>query len=140
MKIEYDSNNSGGNWWLEDKDWEALEAAGWEVEWGGLGSSFSKEKPKKGDRWLGALACTASKNFETPGDAMREFEKITGQDVSNGGCNCCGAPHRFRWGRAVDESLPKEAEYGSVSGEGCLEYLFPNRKVPASLREAMEPQ
>lgn len=34
MRVKYDSNNSGGHWWLEDKDWEALEKAGWEVEWG----------------------------------------------------------------------------------------------------------
>ena len=31
--VEYDSNNSGGNWWLDDNDWKALEAAGWKVDW-----------------------------------------------------------------------------------------------------------
>lgn len=35
-KLEYDSNNSGGDWWLKDKDWAAMEKAGWTVEWGGL--------------------------------------------------------------------------------------------------------
>ncbi len=27
-KIEYSSNNSGGDWWLKDEDWFALEKAG----------------------------------------------------------------------------------------------------------------
>lgn len=35
MFVEYSSNNSGGGWWLEDHHWQALEAAGWHVEWGG---------------------------------------------------------------------------------------------------------
>lgn len=36
--VEYDSNNSGGSWWLKDEDWAALEKAGWYVQW--LGLSF----------------------------------------------------------------------------------------------------
>lgn len=35
MRVEYSSNNSGGYWWLKDEHWLALEAAGWEVSWGG---------------------------------------------------------------------------------------------------------
>lgn len=31
--IEYDSNNSGGSFWLKDEDWKALEDAGWHVNW-----------------------------------------------------------------------------------------------------------
>lgn len=31
--ISYDSNNSGGRWWLKDEDWKALEDAGWHVDW-----------------------------------------------------------------------------------------------------------
>lgn len=31
--LSYGSNNSGGRWWLKDKDWEALEDAGWTVHW-----------------------------------------------------------------------------------------------------------
>lgn len=34
--VEYDSNNSGGSWWLSDDDWRALEAAGWKVAWASL--------------------------------------------------------------------------------------------------------
>lgn len=28
MKVTYRSNNSGGDWWLSDADWKALEAYG----------------------------------------------------------------------------------------------------------------
>lgn len=143
MLIEYSSNNSGGHWWLKDEDWLALEAAGWNVAW---------EKDKKPDRfglrggeerWLGALSTSASKNFETPGDAMREFESITGQKVTDEGCNCCGAPHNFRWGCATSEDCgcperTPHTNYGSVWGEDCLQYLYPTKRVPHSLREVME--
>jgi hypothetical protein len=112
MKIEYDSNNSGGSWWLKDSDWEALEKAGWKVKW------------KKNGRWLGALAMSAEKEFDTPADAIGEFERITGQDASDEGCNCCGAPHTFTW------------DGGSTSGNETAELLTGSRKM--SYREALE--
>lgn len=31
--IEYDSNNSGGSFWLKDADWQKLEDAGWHINW-----------------------------------------------------------------------------------------------------------
>lgn len=111
MKIKYSSNNSGGSWWLSDDDWKKLEAAGWSVEW-------------KKERWLGALAKSASKDFDSVGAAIREFEEVTGQQASDEGCNCCGAPHSFSW------------EGGYASGEDCLQHLY--AKVPKSLREATE--
>jgi len=109
MKVTYSANNSGGKYWIKEKDWLALEKAGWEVNWRSYGIGV-----KYVDR--------ASKEFETPGQAMREFEKITGADVSDEGCNCCGAPHAFDW----------EGEY--ISGEECLKYLYKN--IPKSIREA----
>ena len=95
MIIEYDSNNSGGDWWLKDEDWYNLEKAGWKIDW------YKDEKDilgKKRERWLGALARGAEKEFNTPKEAIIEFEKITGQDASAEGCNCCGPPHSFSWG------------------------------------------
>lgn len=144
MRIEYSSNNSGGRWWLSDKDWKNLEAAGWSVHW------CRDEKPIEIDgrvlrsfladesgRWLGALARDAHKDFNSVREAIQEFEKITGQDASDEGCNCCGAPHCFKWGRAVsDYDGPEDAEYGYCSGEECLPHLY--EKVPGSLREAVE--
>lgn len=82
MKIEYRSNNSGGSWWLEEADWKALEAAGWDVEW------------IDGD-WLGAPAKVATKDFECEADAVGEWQDITKQNADEEGCNCCGQPHWF---------------------------------------------
>lgn len=159
MKITYSSNNSGGGWWLKDKDWIALEKAGWHVFWGGLyfcHSRFSFQEKPVGkpephassskcpghrrydtfeelgkDRYMGALAKEACKNFKTPGDAMQEFEEITKQDVSEEGCNCCGAPHSFNWGAPGKN-------YGYASGEDCLAYLFPDKTTNLSKRELLE--
>lgn len=91
MKIEYCSNNSGGDWWLSDDDWKTLEKNGWKVDWikdrpGAFGSS---------DRWLGALAMRATKDFPSCSDAEKEFEELTGQDPYTQGCVCCGEPHNF---------------------------------------------
>lgn len=79
--VEYDSNNSGGRWWLKDEDWFALEKAGWKVGWFKLANSYTPEgqyereadgtpklvpfnessglhviPPDQDGRWLGALA------------------------------------------------------------------------------------
>lgn len=92
MKISYSSNNSGGDWWLKDKDWYALEKAGWKVEW------FKDDKDGiygNNKRWLGALASRATKDFDSIEDARSEFERITGQNADDEGCDCCGQPHNF---------------------------------------------
>lgn len=129
MKITYRTNNSGGSWWLKDEDWSALEKAGWAVEWYATSTKTPAHIRSREGRWLGALATEASKDFETPVEAMREFERITGQDVSAEGCNCCGSPHYFQWGEGK--------KYASAYGEGCLPYLFPEGG-PKTLREAYE--
>jgi hypothetical protein len=144
MIIQYDSNNSGGGWWLKDKDWKNLEKKGWKVFWkkdekpliiGGRESNLNCAD--EDGRWLGALATSAQKDFPSPGDAIREFEKITKQDASDEGCNCCGPPHSFHWGRAVrDYNGPEDAEYGYSSGSENLQHLYD--KVPKNLREAVE--
>lgn len=96
MKVEYRSNNSGGRWWLGDEDWEALEKAGWVVNW-------VKDKPEK-DKWsdekktgrfLGALAVSATRFGLPLRDAVREWEDITGECSTDAGCACCGKPHDF---------------------------------------------
>lgn len=122
--VEYGSNNSGGSWWLTDKDWFALEKAGWDVEWGELwfchGSNFGKDRPsylkrlcpegkdcrghksfasgkdmKDGDRWLGALAKGAKRYGLTLHQAVEEWERVTGKSSTDAGCPCCGQPHYF---------------------------------------------
>lgn len=138
--IEYSSNNSGGSWWLKDKDWLALKKAGWKVvmadenfiyennkhklgknglplttrkSTGAFSSiNFSKKDENGIPRWLGAMAKYAFKRFDSVKEALLEFERITGADVMDEGCNCCGAPHTFSW------------EGGYCFGESCGQYLY----------------
>lgn len=82
MKVEYSSNNSGGNWWLSDEDWIALEKAGWNVEW-------------RKNRFLGALATEASRTGLNLMEAVSEWESVTNLNSLSAGCPCCGPPHNF---------------------------------------------
>jgi hypothetical protein len=91
MRVEYHSNNSGGSWWLDDDDWKALEAAGWKVEW----AASNEILGQKQERWLGALATTASREGLSLQDAVAEWEKATGETSTDAGCACCGQPHNF---------------------------------------------
>jgi hypothetical protein len=116
--VEYDSNNSGGSWWLDDEDWKKLEAAGWVVEWANLKPQFkNKDYVRRPDgipelipgkdafvtadkdgvpRWLGAIAKRAYKpNCESLREAADEWEQITGKSATDAGCPCCGQPHNF---------------------------------------------
>lgn len=124
MKVEYSSNNSGGDWWLKRGDWEALEKAGWRVEWGGLyfcnskyPGLFGKGVPERyvpcpegavchGHRmaesadtvkelWLGAHAKRATLECGSRDAAVESWEETLGMDASEEGCSCCGAPHYF---------------------------------------------
>lgn len=118
-RIEYSSNNSGGRWWLKDEDWKALEAAGWKVRWY---KDDLKEfcKPGPDGRWLGALASTASKEGVTLGEAISEWERVTGQDSSELGCACCGSPHSFsvyEGDKCVDSYSPEFPSHGSRYSE-----------------------
>lgn len=109
MRLDYSSNNSGGSWWLSDKDWLALEANGWKVDWYATredritddyvqyGGKKNTDRYPDG-RFLGALASGASRivaSKSDASDAIDEFERITGANVSTQGCNCCGQPHYF---------------------------------------------
>lgn len=114
MYVEYRSNNSGGGWWLSDAHWKALEAAGWKIAWASLDNLYEKggyvldddgmpklvpagrERQKKGEvRFMGALATRAYRAGLSLRDAAAEWERITGQDSTDGGCPCCGQPHNF---------------------------------------------
>lgn len=112
VRVFYDSNNSGGSWWLDDEDWHKLEAAGWTVNW-------EKDQDdlwgvRRGDRFLGALATSASKVFPTLDAGIAEWERITGQDPDEPGCECCGQPHYF-YTEAVDDEETIELEEGEYT-------------------------
>lgn len=92
--IRYESNNSGGAWWLSDEDWRALEAAGWRVQWVKDDPDFQRWGATDG-RWLDALATSATRAGLSEADAIAEFERVTGQNAEAMGCDCCGPPHSF---------------------------------------------
>lgn len=142
--VEYDSNNSGGDWWLKDEDWEKLEKAGWLVQRAGQEfvfndkSNYLKDKDgfptftenDKDATYLNSkYRQHAWKKFETIQEAITEFEEITGANVSDEGCNCCGSPHSFNWSEEG-----KKDDYNYASGEELLNYMYDN--VPNSLRDA----
>lgn len=116
MKVEYSSNNSGGGWWLKDADWKALEAAGWDVEWR-KGSKYADSS----GRWLGALATNASREGLSLGEAISEWEAVTGQNSADLGCSCCGTPHNFTAyddnGGYVESYSPEYPSEGSRYGD-----------------------
>ena len=90
--VECSSNNSGGDWWLTDRDWHNLEAAGWTVRWE---KNTTWRRPNADGRWLGALATSAYKEFPSLDAGIDEWETITGQCPYAEGCYCCGQPHNF---------------------------------------------
>lgn len=95
---EYDSNNSGGSFWLSDQNWIDLEKAGWIVEWGGRSygeepKCRSAEEAAK-NRYMGALAISARRYLPIT-LAIAEWERITGECATDEGCGCCGPPHSF---------------------------------------------
>ena len=92
MKVTYQYTPSGIGPHFGMNQWRKLEAAGWLLE------------------WYGTDVYSASKEFESPGDAMREVQDIVEQFVCDDGCPCCGPPHSFSW------------PGGRASGEECEQY------------------
>lgn len=95
-KYEFSENNSGGRWWLNRSDYDALFAAGWTYE----PSDWDKKNgydtrpflDGEGDAvpygWRHGLLYEA----ETMQEAVESWEHATGADFFAEGCNCCGAP------------------------------------------------
>lgn len=116
MYVEYSSNNSGGSFWLTDKNWFDLEAEGWEVQWIKDQEYHQQYHPGE-ERWLGALATSAIKrDAKSLGEAIAEWERITGESSNALGCGCCGAPHSFTVyeddGSWKDSYYPTAPAYG----------------------------
>lgn len=125
-RVIYNSNNSGGGWWVSEEGWKALEAAGWIVHWK-TSNKFMEDKDYRGHdldtcldkiteytedaSYLGAKARSAAIEVTTLEDAIASFESATGCCASDEGCNCCGPPHEFEY---RDMDTGKEG-YGSAS-------------------------
>jgi hypothetical protein len=78
--VEYSHNNSGGVDWMKKDDWQKLIDAGWIVD----------DRQRCSGRIFSAKRIGLSLE-----DAVTEWEKITGMDAAEEGCNCCGRPHYF---------------------------------------------
>jgi hypothetical protein len=92
--LRYSSNNSGGDWWLTDDDWRAMEAAGWKVDWYADSPIFA---PDENGRWLEALASKAEIQTDDPKKTIEEWAALVDEDPTDEGCNCCGQPHNFSY-------------------------------------------
>ncbi len=144
--VEYSTNNSGGSYWLKKADWQALQEAGWLImdfnnaTYGANGNHVPDKDGLPTVSHPAELenAHYAYKKFDTIQDALGEFESLTGQDVSEEGCNCCGAPHSFVWGRDVVVHKPvDEQDYNYASGEELLD-LSKSSRFDKLKRELLE--
>ena len=100
---ELSENNSGGSFWLNRDNYEALFRDGWYIEdkepskfslgedFGRYdGTRYTEVKNEEGVpySWRHSLRVEASSMQE----AVERFESATGEDFFAEGCNCCGAP------------------------------------------------
>ena len=126
MKIIYYSHSDWWHWPLSHRDWLNLEENGWDVNWfanmeerpvlikefDSLDSDGIWSKVRL-DIFQGVWATSASKDFKSISDAIKDFEKITGQDTSETKPPSL-PPHNFT----------ERNSYYSYSGEGLLKFLF----------------
>lgn len=90
------NNSGGGEIWLNSKDLAALRAAGW--SYGGVlydGSPYEMRT---------ALPLDAARD---------EFERLTGFDGFERGCDCCGPPFRF-YEEEEESEEPEELTPGAI--------------------------
>ena len=88
MTVEFSENNSGGSWWLDKEQYDALAAAGWKVE-----------------------GRNAKKKFDSLEEGKSEWETVTGANPDEMGCECCGRPYQFwenSWDEKEEEESPEE--------------------------------
>jgi hypothetical protein len=74
-------NNSGGSFWLTEKNYEDLLALGWE----GKG-------PDSNDRYKDRVLINRVLSRRM---ALAQFEDVTGYSPDEEGCECCGQPFYF---------------------------------------------
>jgi hypothetical protein len=98
-KFEFDENNSGGSWWLNRAQYDALFAAGWKYEV----DEYDKSRGWDKDPYLGGdpdvpYGWRHNLTLEAPSlqAAVENWEAATGEDFFAEGCNCCGAPFSIR--------------------------------------------
>lgn len=109
---EFSENNSGGSWWLNREDYDALMADGWRYELpDGLKDHdpiipFEEPWGEEDDTVPYGWRHYLVREAESLKEAVESFERATGRDFFSEGCNCCGAPFSI-----------------SSRGEGDWEYM-----------------
>ena len=92
----FSENNSGGSWWLKEKDYLALFKEGWkykESDWDKKQGYDTKPfLSESGDTVPYGWRHNLVGKFSSIRDAVESFERATGRDFFEEGCNCCGAP------------------------------------------------
>jgi hypothetical protein len=115
-------NNSGGLWWLNSTQYDALFAAGWKVDEtqmqsGGWGDRTKPFLEDKGDTvpygWRSGAVYFEADNIR---EAVESFERVTGEDFFAQGCNCCGVP--FSMAAMGDDGDSDYNDY--ISGSDAL--------------------
>lgn len=91
MKVMYDSNNSGGSFWIGEDDIQKMEAAGW------VHSGYM----------------TWSLEADSVQSAKDQWAALLGKDPDEIGCECCGPPHNFgpaiEWDEEEDDVADDDA-------------------------------
>jgi hypothetical protein len=90
--VEYSSNNSGGSWWVSDRQWFDLESAGWQVAWFAGDTGYPTSAA---GYYLGGLASDAKRTGVTLEEAMAEWQWITALDPCAIPCFSSAPPHSF---------------------------------------------
>lgn len=156
MKVKYSSNNSGGSWWLSDEDWRALEAAGWQVEWGRKYFCRSRYSSLAGDRpaYLvkeceAADKCPGHPTYRSWEEA-KDGKRWLGALATNATCEAESPREAIEeWERATGKDASAEGcnccgaphsfswgegeSWGYASGEEVVRVLY--ERVPTSFRE-----
>lgn len=113
-EVNFSENNSGGSWWLKQKDYDALAAAGWDID----GRRLSVRDPAEPDCPRSAtLMVTVQAETERRACSIAEeraiesWEQATGYDSNEEGCNCCGPPYQiYCWSADECDVPPGETE------------------------------
>lgn len=87
--VKMRENNSGGSFWLTQKNYEDLFALGWEGE--GVVDNYVEGRV--------LINRVLSKRM-----ALAQFEDVTGYSPDEEGCECCGQP--FYFGEYDDNDKP----------------------------------
>ncbi len=90
----FEENNSGGHWWLKREDYDKLLANGWTCNIPDT-DPRAKKPWHEGDDVLYGERKYTSKEFSTIKDAVEDWQRITGRNFWEQGCNCCGAPYEI---------------------------------------------